>query len=215
MEPAMPPVSPGRRRFLALSGVGLGVAAMAASARADADPAVIAPIQSLYASLLEVMKAGAKTPFSQRFDTLAPAVDRALDLSIILQTSVGPSWSSLPPDQQAALLDAFRRYTVSSYVSSFNEYSGQHFDIDPSLRSVGASEQIVQTKIVPASGTAHQLDYVMRQSGSDWKAVDVLAEGTISRVATQRSDFRALLTRGGGAALLASLQQKTADLAKK
>ena len=66
----------------------------------------------------------------------------------------------------------------------------------------------MQTQIIPPSGGSHQLDYVMRQAGPDWKAVDVLAEGAISRVATQRSDFRSLLAHGGGEALLASLDEE-------
>jgi phospholipid transport system substrate-binding protein len=192
-------------------GVPAGLAARPAPARADAAPAVIAPIQGLYDSLWSVMKAGPKAPFTQRFDALAPAVDRALDMATILQVSVGLPWNELPPAQRDALLAAFRRYTISSYVSSFDSYNGQRFAIEPDPRSVGAQE-IVQTRIIPPSGGPHQLDYVMRQDGADWKAVDVLAEGAISRVATQRSDFRALLAHGGGPALLASLTRKTADL---
>ena len=38
------------------------------------------------------------------------------------------------------------------------------------------------------------------------------ALGSISRVAVQRSDFRHILSNGGGNALLMSLQRKTADL---
>jgi phospholipid transport system substrate-binding protein len=41
----------------------------------------------------------------------------------------------------------------------------------------------------------------------------VLADGAISRVAVQRSDFRALLAKGGGQALVASLKQKVDELA--
>ena len=52
----------------------------------------------------------------------------------------------------------------------------------------------------------------MEQTPSGWKVVDVLAAGSISRVAVQRSDFRHLLSNGGGDALLASLRRKTADL---
>ena len=52
----------------------------------------------------------------------------------------------------------------------------------------------------------------MRQEGSGWKAVDVLADGSISRVAVQRSDFRRLVSRGGAQALIESLNQKTNDL---
>jgi phospholipid transport system substrate-binding protein len=180
-------------------------------AHAAADPAVIAPIQGLCDALVAVMKAGTKTPFAQRFATLAPAVDRALDLGAILQVSVGSMWTTLTADQHSALLDAFRRYTINSYVNSFNNFNGQRIEVAPDTRPVGAN-QIVQTKIIPTSGSSHSLDYVMHQSGADWKAVDVLAEGSISRVATQRSDFRALVMRGGSDALLASLQKKANDL---
>jgi phospholipid transport system substrate-binding protein len=206
----MPPVRIGRR-FLLLCGT---AAAMLKTGLAAADPAVVAPIQGLCDGLLTVMKAGTRTPFAQRFDMLAPAVDRALDMGAILQVSVGSMWSTLTADQHSALLDVFRRYTINSYVSSFDNFNGQRFVVDPNTRSVGAN-QVVQTKIIPPSGDSHSLDYVMRQTGAAWKAIDVLAEGSISRVATQRSDFRSLVMRGGSDALLASLQKKAADLASK
>jgi phospholipid transport system substrate-binding protein len=208
----MPPVRIGRRCLLILVTVASGVRATLANAAAD--PAVIAPIQGLCDSLITVMKAGSKTPFSQRFDMLAPAADRALDMGTILQVSIGSMWNTLSADQHSTLLDAFRRYTINSYVNSFDNYNGQRFVVDPNLRAVGAN-QVVQTKIIPVSGDSHSLDYVMRQTGADWKAIDVLAEGSISRVATQRSDFRSLVMRGGSDALLASLQKKAADLASK
>ena len=40
----------------------------------------------------------------------------------------------------------------------------------------------------------------------------MLADGSISRVAVQRSDFRRLVSRGGAQALIESLNQKTNDL---
>ena len=46
-----------------------------------------------------------------------------------------------------------------------------------------------------------------------WKAVDVLLDGTISRVAVQRSDFRSLLGTGDAGALIASLERKAMDFA--
>jgi hypothetical protein len=50
-----------------------------------------------------------------------------------------------------------------------------------------------------------------RQMPSGWKIVDGPADGSISRVVVQRSDFRRVLTNGGGDALLASLQRRTSD----
>ncbi len=52
----------------------------------------------------------------------------------------------------------------------------------------------------------------MRREHGGWKIVDVLLDGTISRVAVQRSDFRDVLAQGGATALIASLERKAADL---
>jgi phospholipid transport system substrate-binding protein len=200
----------GRRRCLqtALAAASAGLAVSGAKA----DPAAVQPIRGLCDDLISVMRAGSRTPFTQRFQMLAPAVERAFDLPAVLQLSVGPSWSSLPPDQQNTLLTAFRRYTVANYVNNFDNYTGQRFDIQPDSKSLPNGEQLVQTKIVSASGESHELDYVMRRMPGGWKAVDVLADGSISRVAVQRSDFRRLVARGGAQALIESLNQKTSDL---
>jgi phospholipid transport system substrate-binding protein len=208
----MPIASIGRRRWLqaalALTGTLVG------RRRATADPSTIVPIKQLCDTLLRIMHAGAATPFAQRFAMLASVIDQAFNLRVILQVSVGLAWSSLPPNQQAALLAAFRRYTVANYVNSFDKFDGQHFEIEPDTKRLPNGEQLVQTKIVSSSGEAHELDYVMRQDGGAWKAVDVLADGSISRVAVQRSDFRRLVERGGAPALIDSLNQKTADLSE-
>src|SRR6201995_734979 len=202
---------PCRRRSLLAATAALAVVAGLPARAAENDP-VIQPVQQLVDGLLEIMKAGSKTPFQQRFDTLDPIIDRTFDLQTILEESVGPHWASLPPNDQDMLRKAFRRYTVASYVNSFDKNDGQRFEIKPDTRSVGNGEQVVQTQIIPRKGTSHQLDYVMGQGSGGWRAVDLLADGAVSRVAVQRSDFRRLLTRGGAQALANSLRTKTANL---
>jgi phospholipid transport system substrate-binding protein len=199
-----------RRRGVIAAVAAILVGATSPAHSAD-NQAVIAPIQQLVDGLLQVMKAGTATPFLQRFNMLAPLIDRTFDLAAILRESVGAPWATLPADQRVQLTDAFRRYTVASYVNNFNGFEGQRFEVDPVTRVVG-NEQVVQTRIIPRSGDTHELDYVMREMGAGWRAVDVLADGSISRVAVQRSDFRRLLTRGGAVALLDSLRNKSADL---
>jgi phospholipid transport system substrate-binding protein len=198
-----------RRRGLFLT----GFAALAASAiPVRAAPAPIAPIQQLTDGLLHVMKAGPGISFEQRFDMLAPVIDQVFDLDAVLRTSVGSAWTSLPPDQQNMLRPAFRRYTVASYVNNFKSFNGQQFTVESQARLVGNGEQVVRTRITSPSGDSHELDYVMRDTGSGWHVVDVLADGSISRVAVQQSDFRRLLSRGGAPALVMSLTAKSQEL---
>lgn len=198
-----------RRRIITLTAA-LLVGRMLPAWAVD-DHAVIAPVQQLIGGLLQVMKAGVATPFTRRFDMLAPIIDHTFDLPTILQELVGAIWATLPPDQQAMLTHAFRRYTVATYVNGFDGFDDQRFEVNPVTRAVG-NDQVVQTRIIPKSGGSQELDYVMREGGTGWRAVDVLADGSISRVAVQRSDFRRLLTRGGAQALVESLRSKSVDL---
>ena len=157
------------------------------------------------------MKAG-QAPFAQRYDQLAPVIDAVFDLVTILQTSVGLQWNAMSADQHSALLTAFRRYTIATYVANFDSFNGQRFEVSPATRALPNNEQVVTSRFIPASGDPYRLDYVMRQMSGSWQVEDVLADGTISRVAVQRSDFRRLLSQGGSAALVVSLQSKVAQL---
>jgi phospholipid transport system substrate-binding protein len=205
-------VTIGRRGLLGLAVPALVTATTWNTARADTGAAAAAPIQRLDAALLGAMKAGRGTAFSQRYTALAQVIEQTFDLDAVLAASVGLAWPGMPSDQKAELLAAFRRYTVASYTANFDNYTGQTFRIAPALRDVGNGSVVVSTEIVAADGTSHKLDYVMRSTASGWKAVDVLADGSISRVAVQRSDFRHLLNSGGTSALMAGLQRKVASL---
>ena len=170
-----------------------------------------APIEQLHAGLIEIMKAGKTAPFRQRYDQIAPVIGRAFDLEAIVRQVIGPRWTTLPPEQQAALKDAFRRYTIASYVANFNSYSGERFELLPTVTAAG-NDRVVQTRIISSSGQTHALAYVMRQTGGGWRVVDVLADGAVSRVAAQRSEVRSVLADGGSPGLLVSLRRKTAEL---
>jgi phospholipid transport system substrate-binding protein len=204
----MPHTAPDRRTILGLALC--WTAALLGPAPAVASE-MTAPVEQLHAGLIEIMKAGKTVSFRQRYDKIAPVIGRTFDLDVIVRQVVGPRWAALPPDQQAALEDAFRRYTVASYVSNFEDYSGERFEVLPGVTAVG-NDRVVTTRIVTASGQAHVLAYVMRQTGAGWRAVDVLAEGSVSRVAAQRSEIRSVLSDGGGTGLLVSLHRKTAEL---
>jgi len=181
-------------------------------ARAEQLPAPAIPIAALNQGLLSIMHQGKSTPFPKRAAEIQPLVEQAFDLTQILQSSVGLRWGAFSQQQKDDLLEAFTRWTVATWVSNFDTYEGETFNISPNLHTIG-HDQVVQTQIVPQSGTPTRLDYVMRNVGSQWKAVDVLADGAISRVAVQRSDFRTLLRTGDPAPLIANLRYKADALA--
>ena len=201
----------GRRRVMAAAAGGLMAGLLAPLQAWASDPAAAAPIASLNRAIMAAMKAGKATPFLQRYNLLAPAVDGAFDLPGILQSSIGPRFMGLPPDQQAKLLDVFRKFTIASYASNFDSDGGETLSVLPEQRSVGA-DLVVGTQIVPAAGDPVRIDYVMHKGAKGWQATDVLLNGSISQNAVKRSDFRSLVTSNSAQPLIDSLQRKVGEL---
>ncbi len=170
-----------------------------------------APVSVLNTSLISIMKAGDQTPFVQRYQTLAPVVDQVFDLQRILRVSVGSYWAGLPAAQQQKLLQVFRSFIIATYVANFHTYDGDTSSVSPQTRAVG-SQQVVSSTLVRPSSDNLRIDYVMGQTSTGWKIQDILLDGTISRVAVQRSDFASLLSDGNASQLIASLEQKVSTL---
>ena len=196
------------RRMLLAAVCTAAVPLRLAHAQADSPTA---PIETLNAALVAVMKAGDSTPFVTRYQMLAPAIDQGFDLSRIIQVSVGSYWSSLPAAQQQKLREVFRSFIIANYVSNFHSYSGEVAAVAPSTRAVGA-QVVVSSTLTKPSGDVVRLDYVMGRTGDGWRVQDILLDGTISRVAVQRSDFSSLLSQGNATQLIASLEQKVSTL---
>lgn len=192
------------------------MAGLATTTRAQ-DGAAGGSIQALNDALLKVMHAGTSVPFVQRLVMLTPVIQKVFDLPTLLENSVGPAkWNAIGAAQKADLLDAFTLFTVSSYVGNFDAFNGETFVIAPEQRKVG-KDIIIATRLNGTSGDVTRIDYQMRDTAGAWRVVDILLDGSISRVAVTRSDFRALLaqgtTAGDAAPLIASLRAKSASLA--
>lgn len=171
-----------------------------------------AQVSALDNALISAMKsASAGQDFQARYQTLAPVVEQAYDLPEVTKNSVGFLWSTLPAAQQSELIDLFTQFTISSYVSQFNGYNGQTISVLAQEKPLG-QKQIVETKLTSPDGSGVEIDYVMAESGNDWKINDVLLNGTISQVAVHASDFASLVKSGDASQLISALQSKIKTL---
>jgi phospholipid transport system substrate-binding protein len=197
------------RRFLGLAGLVLIVLA-AAPARAAGPTDVI---ETFYGTLLDVMKNADKLKFDGRYKELKPAIEKAFDLPLMTRLTVGPPWQNVPPDQQRQLVQAFEDFTVSTYANRFDGYSGEKLVVNPDTQKT-ANGMLVQTQLIKSNGEPVQLNYLMRESAGAWKIIDVFLSGTVSELASRRSEFSAVLRRDGPQGLLHLLEQRSADLRK-
>jgi phospholipid transport system substrate-binding protein len=200
-----------RRALLAAAALATGAMPLRRPrAAVGADPPN-ATIATFYDVLLATMKVGPAIGFAGRSDRLAPAIRRAFDLPLMTRLMVGPQWTNLTADQQQQLVAAFSEFSIATYANRFDDYSGERFEVDPAP-SATSNGVIVHTRLVKTDGEAVQIDYLMRENDAGWQIIDVYLSGTVSELATRRSEFSAVMRRGGADALVDVLQKKAAQL---
>jgi phospholipid transport system substrate-binding protein len=164
-------------------------------------------VQGLYDALLGTMKNGRILGQSGRFTQLEPVIRRTFDIPSMTRLSVGASsWASLSEAQQRQLVDSFGRYISAIYADRFDSYAGQKLQVTG--EQPAASGVMVKSQIVKANGEPVKVDYMMRRSGDGWLISDIYLDGTISEVATRRSEFAAILRTDGVDGLIAALNRK-------
>ena len=202
-----------------IAGLGLALLlAVATSAESAAAPPVSPQdsVRSFYDTLLTTMKDGRTLGQSGRYARLAPVIGRLFDVPLMARLAVGSSWATLSLTQQQQVTEAFGHYVSATYADRFDSYSGELLQVTGE-QPYGA-EIIVQTRIVKSKGDSVTLNYRMRETAGSWQISDVYMDGSISQLATQRSEFHSILQREGVDGLIMALSRKvdllTRDVAK-
>jgi phospholipid transport system substrate-binding protein len=196
-----------RRQVLAIVGWGLvGALAPAAGLRADTASGPSDTIRAFYDVLLEIMRNAAALGPRGRYQRLEPMVQKSFDLPFMTKLSIGPPWGHLPPEQKQQASTAFGRYFTALYANRFDGYSGEQFKLLGEQKIKHG--ELVRTQIVKSNGEAVSINYVLHDNDVAWQIRDVYVGGTISELATRRSEFSAILRTQGIDGLITALNQK-------
>jgi phospholipid transport system substrate-binding protein len=163
-------------------------------------------VRGFYDALLTTMKDGRTLGQSGRYARLAPVIGRLFDVPLMARLAVGPSWATLSPTQQQQVSEAFGHYISATYADRFDSYSGEQLQVTGD-QPYGA-EIVVQTEITNSKGDSARLNYRMHENAGSWQISDVYMDGSISQLATQRSEFHSILQRDGVDGLIMALNRK-------
>ena len=172
-----------------------------------------AGVSALYDALLQTMKQAKQLGLKGRYDKLAPVLAKTYNLPLMSRIAVGQSWDALSAPQKQSIITAFTRMTTATYANRFDGFSGESLEV---VRTVDRpnGDKLVMTRIVQSDGKILALNYLARNTGSDWRVIDVYLNGTISELASRRAEFAAILKSGGPEALVASLNKQGDKLLK-
>ena len=168
-----------------------------------------AVIDQFDATLLGVMKQADQLGYAGRAKTLQPAIEKAFNLPLMTRIIVGSTWNDWTDSQRSQIVDAFSKFVIATYARRFDGYGGEDFITDGE-KPAASGGTLVTTRLMRPKDPPVTLNYLMRNGDAGPQIVDVFLTGTISELATRRSEFSAVLQQGGYQALLTALENKTA-----
>lgn len=186
---------------------------LALPAAASAGPTPEATIDTLNAGLLDAMTHTGGN-YQTRLERLDPLMQAAFDYDHMAQVAIGKYWSSLSEADKQKYLDLFSQVSVAAAANRFRETTGVAFQIT-GTRPGPQGTTLVDTTLKVGSGDPRKITYLLQQSGSDWRAIDVYYEGTVSELATKRSEYTSVIKMQGLEGLFAAMQKKLTDYAKE
>jgi phospholipid transport system substrate-binding protein len=167
-------------------------------------------IRQFYVVLLDTMRQAQQLGPRGRYQKLEPAVLRTFDVPYMAKLSIGPGWNALTPDQKKRAAQAYGRYITATYASRFDGYSGERLDVLGEQKIKRGT--MVQSRIVKSDGEPVQINYLVHDNTVGPQVRDVYVTGSISELATKRSEFATILRSNGIDGLIASLNKKADDL---
>lgn len=194
---------------LVVSAALAGSMRMSAAARA-AGSGSSDTIRSFYAQLLSVMQQAAQLGPRGRYQRLEPVVFSVFDVPFMARLSIGPTWTNLTLDQKKRAAHAYGRYIAAVYATRFDGYSGERFEVLGEQKVRRGT--LVKSQIVKSDGEPVTIGYLVHDNMIGYQIRDVYLTGTISELATRRSEFARILSGGGIDALIAALNKKADDL---
>ncbi len=191
------------RRILLLAPALLALPALAQSAASEV-------VERFHAALIGVMRDAQRLAVRGRYDRLAPIMSQSFDLAAMTRIAVGPPWTGLPPAEQAALTEAFTRWSIATYAARFDGFSGESFTTT-GTQTQPNGDALVRTTLNRSGGQEPVLlSYLLR--GNPPRIVDVYLTGTISELASRRAEFTALIREGGVDRVIRELQARIVRL---
>jgi len=169
-------------------------------------------VEKLQTTLLAIMKDGDKLAYTGRYDQLEPVIRATFDMPFISKTVLSKHWGAFNDEQRSRFVETFTKLGIATYAANFDRYSGERFKVI-SEKEVSGGRILVQTHLIKSDGGKVQLDYLLHRADSEWRVVNVIAEG-VSDLALKRADYSNFLKNKSFEALIAKLNEKIAQYAR-
>lgn len=146
-----------------------------------------------------------KVSTAERRADIRKVAENLFDFQEMSRRSLGPTWESVSPAEQAEFVRLFASLISNAYMGKIEQYTGE--PITYVGEQVEGDEASVLSRVVTPKGAQIGIEYRLYRTGERWAVYDVRVDG-ISLVGSYKAQFNRLLQRGSFTELLKQLRQK-------
>ena len=158
--------------------------------------------------LQNILKKISQKDNSPFFENTLLAIKSLYDAKKMIQMIVGDHWSIISEEKKKELTHVFEQYITSNYLKMFKNIQ------DPSFKyinekKIGKNYRLVKTSMVIDQSENVEINYLLQKTDNKWRIFDVLLAGSVSEIATKKSEFSKHLENGGVEGLIKALKAIT------
>ena len=160
------------------------------------------------------MQQSAKLTTMARYTRMESIIKSTFHIRTMAKIVTGSFWRDANKLERQEFVDQFSRITTATYVSQFNGFSGQSFQLVE--EKPGPQNTIlVHTQIIRPDKEPVLIIYVVKRIKQKLGIVDILLGMKISELAKKRSEYRQLLEHDGFSGLIKALKLKSNQMLSK
>ncbi len=139
-------------------------------------------------------------------------VEKTYNSEKMIRMIIGKEWNEFSQSQKKQIHKVFLEYISLNYNKRFRKINEPNFQID-GKKKIGEKYFYVQTSLIIKGQEKVEINYLLNQTEKkEWKIFDVLLAGSISEIATKKSEFSKIIKDKGIDHLIESLKKKNDEL---
>ena len=144
---------------------------------------------------------------NEKKEFLKIIISRIFDYEKMIKFIYGRSWKDLNKGLQDELSLVFLDYISFNYANRFKDIESLNFEY-VSLEEINNNKKVVKTILKINNDEPIKIDYLFLYDGENWKVFDVLLTGSISEIATKKSEFFSIIKKEGAEGLINKIKKK-------
>jgi len=115
-------------------------------------------------------------------------INRTYDAEKMLKMIIGADWKNQENEKKKELIIVFKEYISKNYLKRFSKINDVSFS-NEKKEKISSEFFLVKSNLVIKKEKI-SIDYLLSLKDNTWKIFDVLLDGSVSEIATKKSEFR-------------------------